>query len=144
MNDVPADPVSPVDPAGPAEKEAKSSQNLAVLFADIDGSTKLYETHGDETAHRLTAQVLTQLDAQAGIAGGRTVKTSGDGVMCVFATPDAAFRAATLMRDAQKRTPVSIHAGFHFGPVIRSEEHTSELQSLMRISYAVFCLKKKK
>src|SRR3546814_3379867 len=104
MNDVPADPVSPVDPAGPAEKEAKSSQNLAVLFADIDGSTKLYETHGDETAHRLTAQVLTQLDAQAGIAGGRTVKTSGDGV--------------------------------------RSEEHTSELQSLMRISYAVFCLKK--
>src|SRR3546814_1255685 len=30
------------------------------------------------------------------------------------------------------------------GPVMRSEEHTSELQSLMRISYAVFCLKKKK
>src|SRR3546814_3220136 len=32
--------------------------------------------------------------------------------------------------------------GFNFA--IRSEEHTSELQSLMRISYAVFCLKKKK
>src|SRR3546814_6465657 len=30
------------------------------------------------------------------------------------------------------------------GAVLRSEEHTSELQSLMRISYAVFCLKKKK
>src|SRR3546814_7579220 len=30
------------------------------------------------------------------------------------------------------------------GPVLRSEEHTSELQSLLRISYAVFCLKKKK
>src|SRR3546814_4713277 len=30
-----------------------------------------------------------------------------------------------------------------FGPAFRSEEHTSELQSLMRISYAVFCLKKK-
>src|SRR3546814_3018800 len=29
-------------------------------------------------------------------------------------------------------------------PIHRSEEHTSELQSLMRISYAVFCLKKKK
>src|SRR3546814_1871737 len=29
------------------------------------------------------------------------------------------------------------------GPTIRSEEHTSELQSLMRISYAVFCLQKK-
>src|SRR3546814_9695562 len=30
------------------------------------------------------------------------------------------------------------------GTIDRSEEHTSELQSLMRISYAVFCLKKKK
>src|SRR3546814_6855590 len=30
----------------------------------------------------------------------------------------------------------------HIGEVVRSEEHTSELQSLMRISYAVFCLKK--
>src|SRR3546814_3865423 len=32
----------------------------------------------------------------------------------------------------------------HRVQVLRSEEHTSELQSLMRISYAVFCLKKKK
>src|SRR3546814_2963712 len=32
----------------------------------------------------------------------------------------------------------------HFWALARSEEHTSELQSLMRISYAVFCLKKKK
>src|SRR3546814_10746051 len=35
-------------------------------------------------------------------------------------------------------------AGVLLQPVVRSEEHTSELQSLMRISYAVFCLKKKK
>src|SRR3546814_11527344 len=34
--------------------------------------------------------------------------------------------------------------GFAGGALGRSEEHTSELQSLMRISYAVFCLKKKK
>src|SRR3546814_10290262 len=32
---------------------------------------------------------------------------------------------------------------FHLDAGLRSEEHTSELQSLMRISYAVFCLKKK-
>src|SRR3546814_972380 len=32
----------------------------------------------------------------------------------------------------------------NYGPLIRSEEHTSELQTLMRISYAVFCLNKKK
>src|SRR3546814_7096980 len=34
--------------------------------------------------------------------------------------------------------------GEYNGKFMRSEEHTSELQSLMRISYAVFCLKKKK
>src|SRR3546814_15050805 len=40
--------------------------------------------------------------------------------------------------------PQRIHAEQQRGLVERSEEHTSELQSLMRISYAVFCLKKKK
>src|SRR3546814_2295222 len=39
-------------------------------------------------------------------------------------------------------TPAGVGAGRD--PQERSEEHTSELQSLMRISYAVFCLKKKK
>src|SRR3546814_9028964 len=37
--------------------------------------------------------------------------------------------------------PTLLYCAMHLG---RSEEHTSELQSLMRISYAVFCLKKKK
>src|SRR3546814_4471681 len=43
-------------------------------------------------------------------------------------------------------TPVGECSGFLSGSQVgeRSEEHTSELQSLMRISYAVFCLKKKK
>src|SRR3546814_1882365 len=39
---------------------------------------------------------------------------------------------------------VEQHGRPRTAPVARSEEHTSELQSLMRISYAVFCLKKKK
>src|SRR3546814_3047199 len=37
---------------------------------------------------------------------------------------------------------VAHHAGDHLGHALRSEEHTSELQSLMRIPYAVFCLTK--
>src|SRR3546814_10103417 len=42
-------------------------------------------------------------------------------------------------------TPLGMtDTGFRLNPEHRSEEHTSELQSLMRISYAVFCLKKKK
>src|SRR3546814_4445575 len=42
--------------------------------------------------------------------------------------------------DPKRFPPRSVHATIS----ARSEEHTSELQSLMRISYAVFCLKKKK
>src|SRR3546814_8094276 len=38
----------------------------------------------------------------------------------------------------------TVVVALHHGPAFRSEEHTSELQSLMRISYAVFCLKKKR
>src|SRR3546814_7096627 len=40
--------------------------------------------------------------------------------------------------------PMPIGGPWNSAPTSRSEEHTSELQSLMRISYAVFCLKKKK
>src|SRR3546814_10048517 len=56
---------------------------------------------------------------------------------------------------AQAHTPLTVkledgtHIAFHEAALVdyssmRSEEHTSELQSLMRISYAVFCLKNKK
>src|SRR3546814_8790024 len=54
--------------------------------------------------------------------------------------------ATVLVRDGTLRQGDVILSGPHFGRVramFRSEEHTSELQSLMRISYAVFCLKKK-
>src|SRR3546814_9818373 len=56
--------------------------------------------------------------------------------------PDAVWRL-----DASHRQPeLRIGEDEFFGdqPCARSEEHTSELQSLMRTSYAVFCLKKKK
>src|SRR3546814_10034127 len=51
----------------------------------------------------------------------------------------ALFLAFLARRLAQVAADATLGAG-----AARSEEHTSELQSLMRISYAVFCLKKKK
>src|SRR3546814_1434851 len=65
---------------------------------------------------------------------------------------DTLFPYTTLFRSAARRPNSStsgqkaeldhaLHVGVRRG---RSEEHTSELQSLMRISYAVFCLKKKR
>src|SRR3546814_3933160 len=53
-------------------------------------------------------------------------------------------RGLSLMDDAEHKKPVPWRRRIAWLVGIwRSEEHTSELQSLMRISYAVFCLKKK-
>src|SRR3546814_6489178 len=51
-------------------------------------------------------------------------------------------RRIPRLAESQLRDSHSVHRRGH-RPPHRSEEHTSELQSLMRISYAVFCLKKK-
>src|SRR3546814_6464916 len=56
------------------------------------------------------------------------LRSSSDDVIAVIAS-------GTFCRDSERFCAVT---------TMRSEEHTSELQSLMRISYAVFCLKKKK
>src|SRR3546814_7458634 len=64
------------------------------------------------------------------------------------APPDRRLRHRRHARAEFRRNPLCRFASRHrfppCGPRVRSEEHTSELQSLMRISYAVFCLKKKK
>src|SRR3546814_3354950 len=56
-----------------------------------------------------------------------------DRMLCPLYGAIARRKAATIVSSARARPKQTI----------RSEEHTSELQSLMRISYAVFCLKKK-
>src|SRR3546814_8675546 len=52
--------------------------------------------------------------------------------------------AAVVELDVRQHLVVALDTARSSRAILRSEEHTSELQSLMRISYAVFCLKKKK
>src|SRR3546814_8489061 len=63
-------------------------------------------------------------------------------------TNAAVKQTRAAIRQAHRRRPSARIAvtgcAAQIDPTSRSEEHTSELQSLMRISYAVFCLKKKK
>src|SRR3546814_5251677 len=56
--------------------------------------------------------------------------------------PRASFCSGDLPNKLESQMRIYVDAAIHRWR--RSEEHTSELQSLMRISYAVFCLKKKK
>src|SRR3546814_1692062 len=68
--------------------------------------------------------------------GGALVRGSGQGPCYGHGGQDRPRRR----RGARRHR---VHVGISTAPPARSEEHTSELQSLMRISYAVFCLKKK-
>src|SRR3546814_6489422 len=60
------------------------------------------------------------------------------------ATPEESIIGTLRMRRMKTRGGVGMASSASRRLRARSEEHTSELQSLMRISYAVFCLKKKK
>src|SRR3546814_10350233 len=62
-------------------------------------------------------------------------------LVCVFFRQGIGLRVGDIGRIADDQI---VDLARHRRKQIRSEEHTSELQSLMRISYAVFCLKKKK
>src|SRR3546814_1337602 len=77
-----------------------------------------------------------------GRGGVGTIRRDRPHLHLVLAVREA---AVDLRRDAgRERRPVERALERRVGRAGRSEEHTSELQSLMRISYAVFCLKKKK
>src|SRR3546814_1385882 len=95
------------------------------------------------------AQVFDQLRAQG------FVRVRVDGVLHeIDAVPPLALRVKhtieavidrfKVREDIKQRLAESFETALKLGDGMRSEEHTSELQSLMRNSYAVFCLKKKK
>src|SRR3546814_1867754 len=72
---------------------------------------------------------------------GETSTASADPLIAAWPARRAAI-AGNRLADALHMRKHTLHAPK--ASPCRSEEHTSELQSLMRISYAVFCLKKKK
>jgi class 3 adenylate cyclase len=98
----------------------------AVLFADISGSTRLFETLGDELAAACVGRSLGILARVCADCGGRVIRTTGDGALCLFDTADAALRASRLMQEkTEQQQELSgpgpgIHIGCHFGPVLES------------------------
>jgi adenylate cyclase len=104
-----------------------SGRETTVLFADVTGSTRLYEVAGDNIALQAIRMCIEVLRRAAEAAGGRVVKTIGDEVMVLFASPDHAADAATRMHSAIEQLPtvgdhkLGVRIGFHAGPVIQKD-----------------------
>ncbi len=94
--------------------------DLAILFADISGSTRLYETLGDVAARAIVTECLGAMTAVTRRHKGLLARTIGDEALSAFATPDIAAQAAVEMQEAAsgRTPPVSLRIGFHFGPVL--------------------------
>ena len=74
-----------------------------VLFADLRGSTSMYETLGNADATAVVTQSVSLLARIVINHGGRVVKTLGDGLMAMFTAPDSAVAAADEMHDSLER-----------------------------------------
>jgi len=104
-----------------------ADNEVTIMFADIVGSTRLYELLGDEAAEKLVTTTLKQLSDIAGKSQGVTIKTGGDDILCHFSKVDQALTAAREMhmflaaRTAPSRDyKIAIRIGAHQGPVIES------------------------
>jgi class 3 adenylate cyclase len=104
---------------------------MAILFADVSGSMRIYESLGDALARDILARVITFMTDQTHQFDGRVVKTIGDEVMAVFPSAERALHAACgmqrglsspLLAQSFKPATIRIRVGFHFGAVICENE----------------------
>ena len=102
---------------------------VAILFADVVGSTQLYDEYGDTKASETVAHCLDVMKDATHQFNGTVIKTIGDEVMATFPTVDDAMAAASQMQARissegggdKDHIPVSIRIGCHYGPVV--QEH---------------------
>ena len=101
-----------------------------VLFADLRGSTSMYETLGNAEATALVTQSVARLAEVVVQHGGSVVKTLGDGLMAMFPSPAQGIAAADQMHDTlggggavlevvgRTRVPMKLQVGLAHGEVI--------------------------
>jgi class 3 adenylate cyclase len=104
--------------------EMQHSEKRVVLFADICGSTALYDQLGDQRARGLMGACIGTMCEVVSRFGGQVVKTIGDEILCVFPDPEAALLAACAMQNAVSGScyecdnRMQVQIGFHYGNVI--------------------------
>lgn len=105
-----------------------NSRPQTILFADVSGSTRLFETKGDVEARRLIAAVLDALSVICVQHGGRVIKTIGDEIMCTLPTAMAGVMSACemqrkLSRDINfLRENLAVRIGFHHGNALEEND----------------------
>jgi class 3 adenylate cyclase len=105
---------------------APKTKNIGIMFADVAGSTQLFEVMGDDKARATIAETLELLTNVINGHNGTVIKTIGDEVMCTFPEPDDSANAATEMQetledanDIREDGPeIKIRIGMHFGPAL--------------------------
>ena len=104
----------------------KEETYVTILFADVVGSTHLYEAMGDDAARETVQRCVEIMKEATEQYGGAVIKTMGDEVMSTFPSADDAMNAASQMQKritnndalSAQRTNVSIRIGSHYGPVV--------------------------
>ncbi len=91
---------------------------VAIVFADVVGSTQLYDEFGDTKASETVAVCLDVMKDATHQFDGTVIKTIGDEVMSTFASVDEAMSAAVMMQaqiTAQSKKEGSIHVSIRIG-----------------------------
>lgn len=104
-------------------------RELVILFADVVGSTRLFEVLGDERARDMVTTCVELMRRACEQHRGRVIKTMGDEIMSTFEGCDDALEAAAQMQGEIGGHPelqvegqhVAIRVGAHFGPVVEEE-----------------------
>jgi adenylate cyclase len=101
--------------------------DCAVLFADLSGSTQLYDTLGDREALRITNDYINHMAAIVERHQGTVVKTIGDEIMCRFQSADHAAQAAWEIQEELSAglgddASLSVRIGLHYGTVILKDD----------------------
>lgn len=99
---------------------------LAILFADVVGSTRIYEVMGDLRARDMVLTCVDIMRSSTEQHQGTVIKTIGDEIMATFPSADDALNAASHMQhDIRSHSelkveeqPIAIRIGCHFGPVV--------------------------
>lgn len=97
------------------------ASDMAILFADIGGSTSLYQREGDTQGHQLIVNSLGAMRTAVESAGGTLLRTVGDAVLASFDTCDQASVAAIAIQELHTDNELSVRVGFHWGRAIADD-----------------------